>query len=79
MVDQVELIARIGRPPSRRLTVISAPAGYGKSTLARRWYDSLDDTVPSAWVSTGDCRDDVELRTRILDALDSLRSEARPS
>ncbi|MCS6880213.1 MAG: hypothetical protein NZU74_02685, partial [Chloroflexaceae bacterium] len=28
---------RLGFPPTRRLTVIVAPAGFGKSTLAAQW------------------------------------------
>ena len=34
------------------LTVVSAPAGYGKSTLVSQWIDSLD--VPCAWLSLDD-------------------------
>ncbi|MGB9632403.1 MAG: hypothetical protein ACPL8I_03675, partial [Chloroflexaceae bacterium] len=28
---------RLGLPPDRRLTLIVAPAGFGKSTLAAQW------------------------------------------
>jgi LuxR family maltose regulon positive regulatory protein len=31
------------------LTLISAPAGYGKSTLASQWVEKCDS--PSAWLS----------------------------
>ena len=34
---------------TRRLTVISAPAGYGKTTLAVQWLNTGD--FPCAWLS----------------------------
>lgn len=34
---------------TRRLTLVSAPAGYGKSTLAAEWVKSLN--LPTAWLS----------------------------
>jgi len=37
------------RQESRPLTLISAPAGYGKSTLASCWMDVVD--CPTAWLS----------------------------
>jgi LuxR family maltose regulon positive regulatory protein len=33
----------------RPLTLVSAPAGYGKTTLISCWLESLD--IPSAWLS----------------------------
>ena len=33
------------------LTLVSAPAGYGKSTLVSHWIESLDH--PTAWLSLG--------------------------
>jgi len=41
----------------RPLTLISAPAGYGKTTLASRWLEACD--VPSAWVSLDDQDNDL--------------------
>ena len=43
------LLARLSRNRRLPLTLISAPAGYGKSTLASCWLASVD--VLSAWVS----------------------------
>ena len=34
---------------ARKLTLVSAPAGYGKSTLLSCWLESSD--IPSVWVS----------------------------
>jgi len=39
------------------LTLVSAPAGYGKSTLAKCWLDAMD--LPHAWVSLDEHDDDL--------------------
>jgi LuxR family maltose regulon positive regulatory protein len=39
------------------LTIISAPAGYGKSVLASVWVSRLE--MPSAWVSLDDTESDL--------------------
>jgi len=44
---------RLGRP----LTLVSAPAGYGKSTLVSCWLESFD--CPLAWVSLDEHDDDL--------------------
>jgi len=43
----------------RPLTLISAPAGYGKTTLVSSWLDTLD--APSAWVSLDEQDNDLIL------------------
>jgi LuxR family maltose regulon positive regulatory protein len=48
-IHRPSLLARLDRHRHRPLTLISAPAGYGKSTLASCWLASAD--VPGAWVS----------------------------
>ena len=49
IVPRDRLIKRLDQGRKRPLTLISAPAGYGKSTLASRWIASCD--YPCAWVS----------------------------
>lgn len=49
IVPRDRLIKRLDQGRKRPLTLISAPAGYGKSTLASRWIASGD--YPCAWVS----------------------------
>lgn len=44
-----QLLSRLNRNLNRPFTLISAPAGYGKSTLAACWVEACD--IPSAWVS----------------------------
>lgn len=46
-VPRPELVARIGAP-AHALTLIQAPAGYGKTELAREWADQADHSV--AWL-----------------------------
>lgn len=45
--------------PQRPLTLVSAPAGYGKSTLISRWAGALD--CPVAWVSLDEHDSDIVL------------------
>ena len=48
--DRLMELLREGR--SRRLTLIHAPAGFGKTTLAVQWQRALrEDGVPVAWLS----------------------------
>ena len=42
------LLDRLERNLHRPLTLVSAPAGYGKSTLLSCWLESSD--LPSGWV-----------------------------
>ena len=51
------LLDRLEKNRQRPLTLISAPAGYGKSTLLSGWLESCD--IPSAWVSLDDNDNDL--------------------
>lgn len=46
---RTELLERIDENRQRPLTLISAPAGYGKSTLASMWLEGCG--CPSAWLA----------------------------
>ncbi len=48
-IPRQRLLHLLDRPAPARLTLIHAPAGYGKTTLARQWLDQLPN--PSAWLS----------------------------
>lgn len=56
-IHRPSLLARLNRHIHRPLTLISAPAGYGKSTLASCWLASVD--VPGAWVSLDESDNDL--------------------
>lgn len=51
LVNRANLLARLNEGIARgcRLTLISAPAGYGKSTLLGEWQAQAD--IPVAWLS----------------------------
>jgi len=74
-VPRENLEARLEQNSGLTLTVVSAPAGYGKSTLISHWLNSSD--TPSAWVSLDE--NDSEVRvflTYLVAALHSVVAEA---
>lgn len=54
---RARLLARLGGHEHRALTLISAPAGYGKTTLASAWLSGLNG--PTAWISLDERDDDL--------------------
>jgi LuxR family maltose regulon positive regulatory protein len=48
-VGRPRLVARLAADPARRVTLVSAPAGAGKSTLVAQWLARA--AIPSAWVT----------------------------
>ena len=48
-IHRLNLLERLNRHRHRPLTLVSAPAGYGKSTLISCWLENCDR--PSAWLS----------------------------
>jgi len=53
------LLDRLDRYVQRPLTLVSAPAGYGKSTLLSCWIEASG--IPSAWVSLDEKDNDLRL------------------
>ncbi|HEM62466.1 MAG TPA: hypothetical protein ENO24_09260, partial [Chloroflexi bacterium] len=52
LVDRPHLIRRMGEGLAGRLTLVSAPAGYGKTTLVSDWLHSAG--CPFTWLSLDD-------------------------
>ena len=51
LIDRPRLIQGLNDGIGRRLTLISAPAGYGKTALMSRWrHDLLDRGIRAAWL-----------------------------
>ena len=48
MVSRSRLLLRLDEGRSRALTLVAAPAGYGKSTLVAEWVSSLE--TPWVWL-----------------------------
>src|SRR5690242_8354901 len=49
VVPRPRLIERLNEGPHRKMTLISAPAGFGKTTLASAWIAGCGR--PTAWLS----------------------------
>ena len=71
-VSRRELLELCAGPP-RKLTLIRAPAGWGKSTLLADWSALESETRPFAWVALdGDDNDQVRFWTYVIHALRAL-------
>ena len=40
LINRPELIERLKQNQARKVTLVSAPAGYGKTTLVTQWLDT---------------------------------------
>jgi LuxR family maltose regulon positive regulatory protein len=65
IIERPRLIARLEEDGGSRVSVLAAPAGYGKTTLARQW--SERQTGPVAWYRTTRASGDVALLAVQLD------------
>ena len=62
--SRAALLERLDRSRARPLTLISAPAGYGKSTLASMWLEASG--YPSGWVALDEGDNDLRMFTSYL-------------
>ena len=74
MVRREALLARLGRGPTPRLTLVRAPAGWGKSSLLAAWEAEDSEQRPFAWLGL-DPGDNDPVRF-FLYAIEALRSIA---
>ncbi len=51
LIERVALIEILSAEPARRLTLLSAPAGWGKTTLLAQWVSGADDRRRRGWLS----------------------------
>ena len=64
------LLDRLPQPLGPRLTVVVAPAGYGKTTLLGTWRETESAQRPVAWLSLDEADDDpIVLWSHALEAL----------
>jgi LuxR family maltose regulon positive regulatory protein len=74
LLDREHLLRKLDRAVSRRATVISAPAGSGKTSLLRAWADRSTNAARVAFVSVD--RDEHEASRFWSRVLDAIRSPA---
>jgi ATP/maltotriose-dependent transcriptional regulator MalT len=67
IIERPRLLSLLGEDGGARVTLLAAPAGYGKTTLARQW--SERQTGPVAWYRTTRASGDVALLAVQLDEL----------
>ncbi|BBY41531.1 hypothetical protein MMAN_56650 [Mycobacterium mantenii] len=51
LIERAALIDILSAEPSRKLALLSAPAGWGKTTLLAQWVSGADDRRRRGWVS----------------------------
>src|SRR5512143_1539529 len=67
-IQRADLLTRLDGGLTRKLTLVSAPTGFGKTTLVSMWIASRD--FPSAWVTLDDHDNDpVRFWTYVCSAL----------
>jgi LuxR family maltose regulon positive regulatory protein len=59
LVPRRDLLARLVDGEGRKLTLLCAPAGWGKTVLLSEWHASAEELRPFAWVSLDRGDDDV--------------------
>ena len=73
LVSRSRLIERLNEGLHRKLTLVSAPAGFGKTTLVSDWLRQLD--VPTAWISLDESdQDPVRFLTYVVAALRTIEA-----
>ena len=76
LVPRDLLVARLVSARERKLTVVSAPAGWGKSTLLGEWAASPEESRPFAWLSLDPADyDPVRFWSYVIAAIRSLHPE----
>jgi LuxR family maltose regulon positive regulatory protein len=71
VIERPDLIERLNQGQNRALTLISTPAGFGKSTLVNQWVEGLDGDWCSAWFSVD--QSDNDLRVFLLYVVNAIR------
>jgi LuxR family transcriptional regulator, maltose regulon positive regulatory protein len=51
LIERAALIELLSAAPARKLTLLSAPAGWGKTTLLAQWVGGADDRRRRSWLS----------------------------
>lgn len=75
-VSRPRLVRRLKKDLSGPLTLIAAPAGYGKTALMSEWHDTAGSQIPVAWISL-DANDNYLTRFwfYLISALDAIQPD----
>ena len=75
LIPRPRLMALLNACPRRPLTLVSAPAGFGKTTLLSEWVQSMSrESIQVAWISLDEEDNDlVRFWRYVLTALDALQ------
>ena len=77
-IPRLTLLADLEAGSARKLTLIGAPAGYGKSTLLNQWRRTEEPDLPFAWVSLDKHDNDpARLWKHIVESLHQIAREER--
>ncbi len=75
LIPRPRLVERLSRGLDRKLTLISAPAGFGKTTLLGQWLQGCER--PVAWLSLDETDNDLVVFLRyLIAALQTLSADA---
>jgi LuxR family maltose regulon positive regulatory protein len=72
MVDRPRIARALNAGGGAPLTLVAAPAGYGKTTAVRAWCESLDGALAWVLLDAGD-NDPIRLWTYVATAVDRVR------
>jgi LuxR family maltose regulon positive regulatory protein len=76
LVPRRELVERLVAERERKLTLVCAPAGWGKSTLLSEWAGWADEARPFAWLSLDESdHDPVRFWSYVIGALRSVQPD----
>src|SRR5512136_3278531 len=74
LVPRPRLTARLNECMAHPLTLVSAPAGYGKTTLMSEWRAGVGRSIPAAWLSLDTNDDDpAHFLTCLIGALETIK------
>ncbi|HET9199678.1 MAG TPA: LuxR C-terminal-related transcriptional regulator [Dehalococcoidia bacterium] len=75
-VERSALFARLDRGLTTRLTVLTAPPGFGKTTLLAEWV-AKSEAAPAAWIAVDDADNDVtRFLNHLVAAVENIHPEA---
>jgi ATP/maltotriose-dependent transcriptional regulator MalT len=76
LVPRVQLLSRLREGRGRRLTLVCAPAGYGKTTLLAQWRAADHESTPFVWLFADEADSDpIRLWSHVVHGLRSVHPQ----